>query len=175
MTPPDDEFDASTLDCGATQSSNRDFADATLLGALRDLHGVACAPEIAERVGCSSETVHYRFNSLLDESLATKKIGECRVWWFSDREPTATPIDYPEPDNRNYDDQAFLNAVYEQDGVSGAGDVSDVVGCTRRTAYNRLNSLADNYLLFARTLQPSRVWWLPELVPEGGQATLDDF
>ena len=43
-----------------------------------------------------------------------------------------------------------------------AGDVMDAVGCSRRTAHNKLNELVDRGILETRKVgSRSRVWWVP--------------
>jgi DNA-binding Lrp family transcriptional regulator len=43
-----------------------------------------------------------------------------------------------------------------------AGDVMDAVGCSRRTAHNKLNELVDRGVLKTRKVgSRSRVWWIP--------------
>lgn len=42
-----------------------------------------------------------------------------------------------------YDDETFLDALDDLGGTAGTADIADAVGCPQRTAYHRLDRLAD--------------------------------
>lgn len=43
----------------------------------------------------------------------------------------------------SYPDSDFLDAIREQGGMAGTSEIAQNVGCTRRTAYTRLQSLEE--------------------------------
>jgi len=56
-----------------------------------------------------------------------------------------------------YSDADFLDAVREGD-LPTTGDISDVVGCERTTAYHRLTALEDDGQLESRKVGRAFVW-----------------
>jgi hypothetical protein len=54
-----------------------------------------------------------------------------------------------------------------------AGDVMEAVGCSRRTAHNKLNALVEDGELKTRKVgSRSRVWWVPIEEPSGDGSAL---
>lgn len=61
-----------------------------------------------------------------------------------------------------YSDDDFLEALREEDGVAGTGDIADSVGCTRRNALNRLRELEESSQVTSKEVGRSLVWMLIE-------------
>ena len=62
----------------------------------------------------------------------------------------------------SYSDSDFLDAIQELDGLAGTSEIAESVGCTRRTAYTRLQSLESNDRINSRKVGNSLVWTLNE-------------
>ena len=58
-----------------------------------------------------------------------------------------------------YPESAFLDALREE--PVGTSEVAQAVGCTEKTAYNRLHELADAGMIDTRLVGHTRIWWLP--------------
>jgi len=62
----------------------------------------------------------------------------------------------------SYQDQEFLDAIEQLEGMAGTSDVADEVGCTHRTAYTRLLSIERNGDIQSRKVGNSLVWSISE-------------
>jgi DNA-binding MarR family transcriptional regulator len=62
----------------------------------------------------------------------------------------------------SYPDSSFLRAIEELGGMAGTSEIAEEVGCTRRTAYTRLNSLEENNQVNSRKVGNSLVWSVPD-------------
>lgn len=61
-----------------------------------------------------------------------------------------------------YPDSEFLQAIQELGGLAGTSDIAKQIGCTRRTAYQRLLSLESEEQVESQKIGNSLVWSLPE-------------
>lgn len=59
----------------------------------------------------------------------------------------------------SYSDEDFLAAL-EEIGPAGTSDVAEVVGCSDRTAYNRLMELADEARVRFKRINGRTILWL---------------
>lgn len=62
----------------------------------------------------------------------------------------------------SYPDSDFLDAIEELDGMAGTSEIAEKVGCTRRTAYTRLQTLEDAGRVNSRKVGNSLVWIVTE-------------
>ncbi|NLV10254.1 HTH domain-containing protein [Halomicrobium mukohataei] len=62
----------------------------------------------------------------------------------------------------SYTDSDFVDAIRRLDGMAGTSEIADEVGCTRRTAYTRLKSLAEKGDLESLEVGNSLVWIVSE-------------
>lgn len=81
-------------------------------------------------------------------------------------EGTTDGSDSPNPEGRpvEYELDDFLAVFTESDTFEpfAAGEVAERVGCSDRTALNKLNELVDAGALRSKSMGPrSRVFWLP--------------
>lgn len=60
-----------------------------------------------------------------------------------------------------YPDQEFLDAVEDHEPAS-TSEVADAVGCSRRNALNRLNTLEDADQIRSKDVGRSFVWFLAD-------------
>ena len=58
----------------------------------------------------------------------------------------------------SYPDTDFLHAIQELDGMAATSEIADTVGCTRRTAYTRLQSLEDEEKVSSQKVGNSLLW-----------------
>lgn len=58
----------------------------------------------------------------------------------------------------SYPDSAFTEAIQQLDGMAGTSEVAKEVGCTRRTAYTRLQSLESQGYVESRKVGNSLLW-----------------
>jgi GTP-sensing pleiotropic transcriptional regulator CodY len=61
-----------------------------------------------------------------------------------------------------FDDDEFLAALREEDGVAGTSDLADAVGCTSRHALNRLQKLEEAGEVTSKDVGRSFVWMLAD-------------
>ena len=59
-----------------------------------------------------------------------------------------------------YSDDEFLNALQELDGMGGTSEVAEMVDCPTRTAFNRLDRLAEEGEIDKRKVGGSVAWIL---------------
>lgn len=57
-----------------------------------------------------------------------------------------------------YPNHSFIRAIEAEDGTAGTTDIAERVGCNRRTAYNKLNQMADDGILNRQKIGNSLVW-----------------
>jgi GTP-sensing pleiotropic transcriptional regulator CodY len=57
-----------------------------------------------------------------------------------------------------YQDSEFIHAIKKLDGLGGTSEIADTVGCTRRTAYTRLQKLENENQVTSRKIGNSLVW-----------------
>lgn len=62
----------------------------------------------------------------------------------------------------SYTDSEFLDAIRTLDGMAGTSEIAEKVGCTRRTAYTRLQALEAEYRVRSRQVGNSLVWVIAE-------------
>ena len=62
----------------------------------------------------------------------------------------------------SYPDSDFIDAIQTLDGMAGTSEIAESVGCTRRTAYTRLQSLESEGKVSSRKVGNSLVWTTPE-------------
>lgn len=62
----------------------------------------------------------------------------------------------------SYSDSDFIDAIRKLDGLGGTSDIADAIGCTRRTAYTRLQRLENGGQVSSRKVGNSLVWTIPE-------------
>ena len=62
----------------------------------------------------------------------------------------------------SYSDSEFIDAIQKIDGMGGTSEIAEEVGCTRRTAYDRLRELEEREKVKSRKIGSSVVWILPE-------------
>lgn len=58
----------------------------------------------------------------------------------------------------SYPDSDFLDAIREHGGMAGTSEIAQNVGCTRRTAYTRLQSLEKEGQVSNRKVGNSLLW-----------------
>lgn len=58
----------------------------------------------------------------------------------------------------SYSDDDFLSAIRTLGDMTGTAGIAKEVGCTRRTAYTRLEALADQSRVERRQIGNSLVW-----------------
>ena len=58
----------------------------------------------------------------------------------------------------SYPDSDFLDAIQQHNGMAGTAEIAENVGCTRRTAYTRLNSLESDGQVSSRKVGNSLIW-----------------
>jgi len=61
-----------------------------------------------------------------------------------------------------YDDEDFLSAIDEADGIAGTGEIAETVGCSNRQALNRLKELEEAGLISSKDVGRSLVWQIQE-------------
>ena len=59
-----------------------------------------------------------------------------------------------------YPESAFLDALRGE--PVGTSEVAQAVGCTEKTAFNRLHALADAGTIGTRLVGRTRIWWLAD-------------
>jgi DNA invertase Pin-like site-specific DNA recombinase len=62
----------------------------------------------------------------------------------------------------SYPGSDFINAIQTLDGMAGTSEIAKNVGCTRRTAYKRLQSLESEGKVSSRKVGNSLVWTMTE-------------
>ena len=62
----------------------------------------------------------------------------------------------------SYPDSDFIDAIQTLDGMAGTSEIAETVGCTRRTAYTRLQSLESDGKVSSRKVGNSLVWTTTE-------------
>ena len=62
----------------------------------------------------------------------------------------------------SFSDEQFLEAIREKGGFAGTSEISDIIGCTRRNAYNRLKELEDSNRVKSRNTGRDLIWTLPD-------------
>lgn len=62
----------------------------------------------------------------------------------------------------SYSDSDFIDAIQKTDGMGGTSEIAEEVGCTRRTAYDRLRELEKKEKIKSRKIGSSVMWILPE-------------
>jgi GTP-sensing pleiotropic transcriptional regulator CodY len=62
----------------------------------------------------------------------------------------------------SYSDSDFTDIIRELGGLSGTSEIADAVGCTRRTAYTRLQSLESEGKVTSRKVGNSLIWTIPD-------------
>ncbi|WP_342808201.1 helix-turn-helix transcriptional regulator [Natronosalvus hydrolyticus] len=58
----------------------------------------------------------------------------------------------------SYPDSDFIDAIQTHDGMAGTSEIAETVGCTRRTAYTRLQSLESEGQVSSRKVGNSLLW-----------------
>ena len=58
----------------------------------------------------------------------------------------------------SYPDSDFIDAIQTLDGMAGTSEIAETVGCTRRTAYTRLQSLESEEEVTSRKVGNSLLW-----------------
>ena len=62
----------------------------------------------------------------------------------------------------SYPDSDFIEAIQALDGMAGTSEIAETVGCTRRTAYTRLQSLESKDQVCSKKVGNSLVWTVTE-------------
>jgi len=62
----------------------------------------------------------------------------------------------------SYSDSDFIDAIRGLDGLGGTSEIADTIGCTRRTAYTRLQRLENEGRVSSRKVGNSLVWTIPK-------------
>lgn len=57
-----------------------------------------------------------------------------------------------------YSTEEFLNAIRNEDGPVGTGDIAARVGCAHDTAYKRLREMSDRGLVSSRKVGNTLLW-----------------
>lgn len=57
-----------------------------------------------------------------------------------------------------YPDSDFTDAIQELGGMAGTSEVAETVGCTRRTAYTRLQSLESEGQVSSKKVGNTLLW-----------------
>ena len=58
----------------------------------------------------------------------------------------------------SYPDSDFINAIQTLGGMGGTSDIAETVGCTRRTAYTRLQALESEDQVTSRKVGNVLLW-----------------
>jgi uncharacterized membrane protein len=58
----------------------------------------------------------------------------------------------------SYPDSDFIDAIQTLGGMAGTSEIAETVGCTRRTAYTRLQSLESEGEVSSRKVGNSLLW-----------------
>jgi len=58
----------------------------------------------------------------------------------------------------SYPDSDFLDAIEDLEGMASTADIADIVGCTHRTAYTRLQKIKNKGQVTSRKFGNSLVW-----------------
>jgi uncharacterized membrane protein len=58
----------------------------------------------------------------------------------------------------SYPDSDFIDAIQTLGGMAGTSEIAETVGCTRRTAYTRLQSLESEGQVTSRKVGNSLLW-----------------
>ena len=66
----------------------------------------------------------------------------------------------------SYPNSDFIDAIRTLGGMAGTSEIAETVGCTRRTAYTRLQSLESEGKLTSRKVGNAKLWELDS--SEGG-------
>jgi Mn-dependent DtxR family transcriptional regulator len=82
----------------------------------------------------------------------------CIALIMGDRERNAASGRFTE----EYPRETFVRALRANDGTAGTTDIAEHVGCDRRTAYNKLNEMADDGVITRQKIGNSLVWSLAE-------------
>lgn len=61
-----------------------------------------------------------------------------------------------------YSDSEFIDAIRQLGGLGGTSEIADAIGCTRRTAYTRLQSLENEGQVSSRKVGNSLAWTISE-------------
>jgi len=61
-----------------------------------------------------------------------------------------------------YEDDDFIVAIEENDGVAGTSEIASTIGCSNRQALNRLKELEKENIVQSKDLGRSLVWQLVE-------------
>ncbi len=62
----------------------------------------------------------------------------------------------------SYPDTDFLDAIGELGGMASTSEVAEMVGCTHRTAYTRLQTIENEGQIESRKFGNSLVWTISE-------------
>lgn len=57
-----------------------------------------------------------------------------------------------------YVDTEFIEAIKNEGGVAGTGDIADFVGCSHRQALNRLKELEEQGQIVSKDVGRSLIW-----------------
>ena len=57
-----------------------------------------------------------------------------------------------------YSTDDFLNAIIEEGGMAGTGEIADHVGCAHDTAYKRLQELEKEGIISSRKMGNTLLW-----------------
>jgi len=57
-----------------------------------------------------------------------------------------------------YSTEDFLNAIRNEEGIAGTGEIADRVGCAHDTAYKRLQQLEDNGVVSSKKVGNTLLW-----------------
>jgi uncharacterized membrane protein len=57
-----------------------------------------------------------------------------------------------------YPDEEFLDAIHEEGGMAGTGDIAKAVGCAHDTAYKRLQQMENGGSVTSRKMGNTLVW-----------------
>lgn len=58
----------------------------------------------------------------------------------------------------SYPDSDFIDAIQTLGGMAGTSEIAETVGCTRRTAYTRLQALESEGRVTSRKVGNSLLW-----------------
>ena len=58
----------------------------------------------------------------------------------------------------SYPDSDFIDAIQTLGGMAGTSEIAETVGCTRRTAYTRLQTLESEGQVTSRKVGNSLLW-----------------
>lgn len=62
----------------------------------------------------------------------------------------------------SYPDSVFIDAIRSLDAMAGTSEIADYVGCTRRTAYTRLQALESKDQITSKKVGNSLVWTISD-------------